>query len=113
VDGLPVATGADGTPRTFEILATAPATPFDRDTTPLPLAPGGEYELEFHARTLLGDDGPASCERLRHGHAVLGTYVRGGTVVPTVCPAGTSGRDDPAVSRITRNILDRLGRAHR
>jgi hypothetical protein len=110
VDGLPVATGTDGTPRTFEILATAPATPFDRRTTPLPLAPGAEYELEFHARTLLGDDGPASCDRLRHGHAVLGTYVRGGTVVTTGCTDWAYGLDDPAVSRITRNVLDRLGR---
>jgi hypothetical protein len=113
VDGLPVATGADGTPRTFEILATAPATPFDRYTTPLPLAPGAEYELEFHARTLLGDDGPASCEHLRHGHAVLGTCERGGTVVTTGCTDWAYGLDDPAVSRITRNILDRLGRADR
>jgi hypothetical protein len=110
VDGLPVATGTDGTPRTFEILATAPATPFDRRTTPLPLAPGAEYELEFHARTLLGDDGPASCDRLRHGHAVLGTYVGGGTVVTTGCTDWAYGLDDAAVSRVTRNVLDRLGR---
>jgi hypothetical protein len=109
-DGLPVATGADGTPRTFEILATAPATPFDRHTTPLPLAPGAEYELEFHARMLLGNDGPASCERLRHGRAVLGTYVRGGTVVTTGCTDWAYGLADPAVSRITRTVLDRLGR---
>ena len=30
VDGLPVATGAGGTPSTFEVVASAPATPFDR-----------------------------------------------------------------------------------
>src|SRR5262249_8271087 len=71
-DGLPVATGADGTPRTFEILATAPATPFDRHTTPLPLAPGAEYELEFHARMLLGNDGPASWEARPRGPRGLG-----------------------------------------
>ena len=65
VDGLP--TGPDG----FEVVATAPATPFDRHTTPLPLAPGGRYELEFHAERL-GTHLPP--DALRHGHAVLGPY---------------------------------------
>jgi hypothetical protein len=108
--GLPVATGAAGTPADFTVLATAPATPFDRHTTPLPLAPGGEYELEFHARRLLGDDGPGACERLRHGHAVLGTHAPGGTVVTTGCTDWACGLDDPTVARVTRNLLDRLGR---
>ena len=109
VDGRPVATGRGGTPPGFEVLATAPATPFDRDTTPLPLAPGGEPELEFHARRLLGDDSPAALDRLRFGHAVLGTYVRGGTVVTTGCTDWVHGLDDPAVAQVTRNLLDRLG----
>lgn len=110
VDGLPVATGKDGTPSEFVVLATAPATPFDRHTTPLPVAPGGEYELEFHARRLLGDDGPEACERLRHGHAVLGTHAPGGTVVTTGCTDWVCGLDDPTVARVTKNLLDRLGR---
>lgn len=109
-DGLPVATGEDGTPADFVVLATAPATPFDRHTTPLPLAPGGDYELEFHARTLFGSDDPVTCDRLRNGHAVLGTYVRGGTVVTTGCTDWAYGLDDPVVARVTRNLLDRLGR---
>ena len=61
-DGLPVPTGADGTPDGFEVVATAPATPFDRDTTPFPLAPGGDYELEFHAERILGDASPANLD---------------------------------------------------
>jgi hypothetical protein len=105
VDGLPTATGAGGTPSTFEVVATAPATPFDRHTTPLPLAPGGDYELEFHARRLLGDDSPANCERLRHGHAVLGTYARGGTVVSVGCTEWAYGLGDAVVAQVTRNIL--------
>jgi len=109
-NGLPVATGTGGTPSDFVVLATAPATPFDRHTTPLPLAPGGEYELEFHARRLLGDDGPDACERLRHGHAVLGTHTPGGTVVTTGCTDWVCGLDDPTVERVTRNLLERLGR---
>ena len=46
------------------------------------------------------------------GAAVLGCYTRGGTVVTTGCTEwvrGLSGRD-PIVERVTRNILDRLGR---
>ena len=105
LDGLPVATGAGGTPSTFEVVASAPATPFDRNTTPLPLAPGGDYELEFHARRLLGDDSPENCERLRHGHAVLGTYTRGGTVVSVGCTEWAYGLGDPVVAQVTRNIL--------
>lgn len=106
-DGLPVATGDGGTPADFEVVATAPATPFDRQTTPLPLAPGGQYELEFHARRLLGDDSPANCDRLRHGHAVLGTYRRdgGGTVVTCGCTEWAYGLDDPAIDTVTRNLI--------
>jgi hypothetical protein len=101
VDGLP--TGPPG----FDVVATAPATPFDEHTTPLPLAPGGRYELEFHAERLGVDP-----ESLRHGHAVLGCRegVDGtGTVVTVGCTDWAYGLDDPAVDRVTRNILDRLG----
>lgn len=111
VDGLPEPTGADGCPPGFTVVATAPATGFDEGTTPLPVAPGGEYELVFHARRLLGDDSPAARDRLRHGHAVLGTWTApgGGTVVSTGCTEWAYGLDDPAVDRITRTIVDRLG----
>ena len=104
-DGLPVATGRHGTPADFEVLATAPATPFDAHSTPLPLAPGADHELEFHARRLLGDASPENCERLRHGHAVLGTYTRGGTVITTGSTEWAYALDDPAIDRITRNII--------
>lgn len=109
VDGLPVATGHAGTPANFEVVATAPAIPFDRHSTPLPLAPGGEYELEFHAQRLLGDDSPANCERLRHGHAVLGTYTRNGTVVSVGCTEWAYGLGDPAVAQVTRNVFAAAG----
>ena len=108
VDGRPVPTGADGTPSDFTVVATAPATPFDAATTPLPLAPGGEHELEFHARRLLGDDSPQACDRLRAGHAVLGTWTGGGTVVTTGCTDWAYGLDDPVIDRVSGNIVDRL-----
>ena len=43
---------------------------------------------------------------------MLGVYTRGGTVFTTGCTEwvrGLEGRD-PAVERITRNVLDRLSR---
>ncbi len=110
LDGRPVATGRDGTPASFEIVASAPAMPFDKHSTELPLAPGGEYELEFHAQRLLGDDSAASCERLRYGHAILGSFQNGGTTVSSGCTDWSYGLDDRHVDAVTRNILDRLSR---
>ena len=111
-DGLPGATGAGGTPPDFEVVGTAPATPFDEHTTPLPLAPGGAYELEFHAERLFGDRSPQHLERLRHGHAVLGTYQRGGTVVTAGTTEWAYGLSDPAVDRVTHTIVERLSSAN-
>ena len=108
-DGLPIATGTGGTPAGFEVIATAPATPFDKYTTPLPLAPGADHELEFHARRLLGDASEENCERLRHGLAVLGTSARGtagGRVITTGSTEWACALADPAIDRITRTILD-------
>jgi len=88
-DGLPHPTHRDGTPDNFEVLATAPA--------------------QWH---------PDDCQwydRWQNGHkgnAVLGVYQRGGTVFTcgsTDWSHGLRGKD-PAVERITRNILDRLSR---
>jgi len=41
---------------------------------------------------------------------VLGCYTRGGTVVTTGCTEWVRGLQgkDPAIERITRNIVDRL-----
>jgi hypothetical protein len=107
-DGVPVATGAGGTPTDFEVVGTAPATPFDEDTTPLPLAPGGAYELEFHAARLFGDDSPSNLAKLRNGHAVLGTFLRAGTVVNAGTTEWAYGLGEKAVDRVTRNIIERL-----
>jgi hypothetical protein len=89
VDGKPEPTRRDGTPKNFVIVATAPA--------------------RWH---------PADCkwyerwEKGRIGAAVMGSYTRGGIVVTvgtTDWPHGLRGAD-PVVERITRNVLDRLGR---
>lgn len=86
-EGLPFPTHRDGTPESFEILGTAPA--------------------QWH---------PDDCqwydhwENGRQGHAVMGIYRRGGTVFTcgsTDWAHGLRG-GDPAVERITRNILEKL-----
>ena len=113
-DGLPYPTGEDGTPTNFEILATAPAAHFTRDTATRPPAPNEPSEIEFIASRVFGTHEASDVERIAHGHAVLGTYVSraGGTVVTsgsTDWAHGLAGRD-PDVEQITHNLLRRLGR---
>ncbi len=89
VDGLPYPTHADGTPKTFTILATCPAR----------WAPGDSYWYDRFPKD-------------RVGAAVLGVYTRGGTVMTvgtTDWAHGLAG-NDAAVTRITRNVLDRLSK---
>jgi hypothetical protein len=88
-DGLPHATGRDGTPENFTVVATAPAS-WDPSLK------------RFYDRMPLD----------RTGHAVMGLYTRGGTVFTcgsTDWAHGLNGKN-PTVERITRNILDRLGK---
>lgn len=88
-DGLPFATGKDGTPKTFSVLATCPAKWHPDD-------------CEFYERW----------EKGRVGNSVVGTYTNGGTVVTVGTTDWSHGLrgNDPAVVRITRNVLDRLGK---
>jgi len=111
-DGLPFPTGADGTPKDFEVLGTAPARPIDRDTAMRPLPEDGPSEGEFIAWRVLGDWSPETVARLRHGHAVMGVHQPGGTVFTSGCTEWVWGlvADDPVIDRVTRNLLDRLGR---
>lgn len=110
-DGRPVPTGEDGTPADLEIVAVAPASPFDRRTAVRPVADDELSEAEFHAWRVLGSSDAATTERLAYGSAVLGTYTRGGTVVTVGCTewAAALAAADPHVETITRTILDRLG----
>jgi hypothetical protein len=88
-DGLPSATGRDGTPKGFEVLATCPARWHPDD-------------CEWYEKWQKG----------RTGQAVVGLYSQGGTVV-TVGSTDWShglGGHEPIVERITRNVLDRLSK---
>jgi hypothetical protein len=113
-DGLPIPTGDDGTPRNFEILGTAPAAHFTRDTSARPPKPDEPSEIEFIASRLFNSRQAEAIERIAHGHAVLGTYTSpaGGTVVTSGCTDWAHGlaARDPQVEQITRNVLDRLSR---
>ncbi len=86
-DGLPFPTHTDGTPKDFEVVATAPAR----------WAPD---DCEWYEKWPKG----------RTGNAVIGTYTRGGTVVTvgsTDWSFGLRG-NDANISRITKNVLDKL-----
>jgi len=88
-NGLPVPTGRDGTPKNFTMLATCPARWHPDDAF--------WYERFDHKR---------------EGVSVVGVYTRGGTVFTcgsTDWAHGLRGKD-PAVERITRNVLDRLSK---
>jgi hypothetical protein len=109
-DGLPVPTGRDGTPADFTILATAPARLWAFSELPSRYRSGETGDLEETAAAVFGESGPKAVSRLAHNHAVMGVYTRGGTVFTsgtTDWVYGLAGHD-PAVTQITRNVLDRL-----
>ena len=88
-DGLPYPTTNDGTPKSFTIVATCPAR----------WAPGDSLWYDRFPKD-------------RVGAAVFGVYTNRGTVVTagtTDWAHGLRG-NDPAVVRITKNILDRLSK---
>ncbi len=87
--GLPVPTGNDGTPKEFVILGSCPARWHPDDAF--------WYDRFPHDRT---------------GAAVMSLYTKGGTVFTcgsTDWSHGLRG-NDPSVMRITKNLLERLGR---
>jgi hypothetical protein len=107
-DGLPYPTGEDGTPEEFEILALSPVQHFDKESASRPVQ---AWELELMAWRAVGSREPEAQARIATGHAVFGTYTRGGTVVAAGSTDWAHGivARDPQVERITANILDRLG----
>ena len=108
-DGLPVPTGADGTPPDFEVIATAPAHLWETSEATDGLGAGYIGELNWVAQRLGGADTPESRARYAHGAAVAGTFRRGqGEVFTSGCTDWAFGLSDPAVSRVTHNILTRF-----
>jgi hypothetical protein len=119
-DGLPVPTGADGTPPDLDVVATSPAHLWSgmggRDEQPPRNGhePEVPADLEYVALRLFGDMEPDHTARLAQGHAVLGTFAvpGGGEVFTTGCTDwshGLGADPDPDVARVTANVLDRFG----
>ncbi len=88
-DGLPFPTLKDGTPKTFEVLATCPVRWHPDDA---------EWYEQW--------------EKGRTGAACLGLYTRGGTVFTAATTDWAHGLQggDAAVMRITQNVLERLAK---
>jgi lysophospholipase L1-like esterase len=88
-DGLPTPTHRDGTPKSFVVLATCPAKWHPDD-------------CEWYDRW----------EKGRVGNSVVGTYTNGGTVVTVGTTDWSHGLrgNDPAVMRIAKNVLEKLGK---
>ena len=113
---VPVAFGcslkglADGAPDRLEILATAPARLWSQQEQPSRYAhePG---ELENTAAAVFGPGWRDQVHRVTNNHACLGVFTKpdgGGTVFNAGVTDWTCGLSDPAVERVTRNVLDRL-----
>jgi hypothetical protein len=106
---LPAPTHDDGTPDTFEVLATAPARLWSRAEQPTRYAhePG---ELEHAAAAVFGESWPSEIHRLEHNHAVLGVFTArgGGTVFNAGVTDWAYGLADADVEQVTRNVLRML-----
>ncbi|MGH0028514.1 MAG: N,N-dimethylformamidase beta subunit family domain-containing protein [Myxococcota bacterium] len=105
--GLPVPTGEDGAPVTFEIVGLAPASLGEPDPTP---SAGllGQADAEFVAGRVFGGD----VARAMRGHATMGSFRRGrGEVFAAGTTEWAWGLEDPFIDRITRNVLARGERA--
>ncbi len=85
----PTPTYRDGTPKGFQVLATCPARWHPDD-------------CEWYEKW----------EKGRTGHAVVGTYTRGGTVVTVGTTDWSHGLrgNDPVVVQVTKNVLNKLGK---
>jgi len=116
VAGRPEPTGIDGTPGNLEIVATAPARLVsitdDHCEAPEPLWASVEPpgDLESTAAVLFGDASPDNVAKIANGHAVMGSFTKG---EGAVFNAGTTDWAyglgiDPAVDRITSNVLRRF-----
>jgi hypothetical protein len=120
VHGLPVPTGEDATPDSFEIVATTPARlisismdgSVDEAPTDFWASHDPPGDLEGASMVLFGDAETHHTDRLAHNHAVLGSFTvsGGGTVFNAgTCDWAYGLDDDPVVQQVTRNVFHHLG----
>ena len=107
-DGLPVATRSDAFPQPLEVLGTAPARLWETSDLPHQLRKDYVGELNWVAERVGGADTAENRSRFEHGYAVMATFERGeGSVFTAGCTDWSYGLDDPDVSIITANLLQR------
>ena len=109
-DGLPAPEPKLGVPETLEIIALAPAAFAETPSPYRPLIP--PEQLDVVASIAYGSASAAAQARVLRGHAVMAAFARG---KGEVFNAGTTewahglAADNPFVTRITRNVLERFG----
>ena len=108
-DGLPHATGRDGTPTDFTVLATAPAHLWETDEAVGGMDDSYIGELNWVAERIGGADTAENRERFAHGRAVLGAFRRGqGEVFTSGCTDWAYGLVHDDVATVTSNVLERF-----
>lgn len=112
---LPVAARRDGIPEHVEIVAFTPSSNLGIGEYPASIAAlSDQGDLEFIAERIHGGTGPDQLAKARHGNAVMLTCRPFGPDGGEVVTIGTTDwvfglAGDPAVARVTSNVLDRLG----
>jgi hypothetical protein len=114
---LPIAAGGDGTPSDIEVVAFTPSSNLAMGEYPASIAAlDDQGDLEFIASRLYGGVDDDSLARVRHGNAVMVVCRPFGATGGEVVTIGSTDwifglPDDPAVARVTTNIIDRFTRA--
>jgi hypothetical protein len=112
VHQLPVAVGAD-LPAELEVVAFTPSANLGDGEYPASVAAlDDQGDLEFIAERLYGRLDDDTIARCRYGNAVMLSCRPGGDAGGTVVTIGSTdwvfGLDDPMVSRVTTNIVNKL-----
>jgi hypothetical protein len=111
--GLPFSVSPGAPPS--EIVAWAPASNLGDGDYPagaVSFTGDEQVDLDFVAQRLYGDTSDDSRNRVRHGNAVMlecRPFDGGGTVVTIGSTDWVYGLHDPAVDRVTLNVVRRLG----
>ncbi len=110
-DGLPFATGSDGSPANLLILAMGLSTVFEADYDNGTMLFIGSTDAEFMAEAIHGEVTPALVDRYKRGSGMIAIFERGdGCVVNAGSCEWVAGLidHDPQVELVTRNILNRF-----
>ena len=108
-DGLPRPIARLGVPDNLEIIALTPASFAETPSPYRPLIP--PEQLDVVAEIAYGSSSPEAQARVLRGHAIMASFEKG---AGEVFNAGTTdwahglAADDPFVTRITKNVLNRF-----